>query len=78
MSDDESRRSKESEQRRQQREQQQQQEEHGIRPSPPPYEVAETPLERLDLGLAYMFGIVAASFLVNLLILALIAAQNGG
>ena len=77
MSPDE-RRAAEAEQRRQQRRQQQEQRRSGIRPSPPPYEVPETPLERLDLGMGYMFGVVAGAFLLNLAILVVIAAVNGG
>ena len=72
------RRKEEAEQRKQQLRQQKEQERSGIRPSPPPYEVPETPLERLDLGLSYMFGVVAGAFLLNLAILAVIAASNGG
>jgi hypothetical protein len=77
---DESRKRQADEQR--QREQQQRQhevqEELGIAPSPPPYEVPETPLERLGPGFAYMLGIVGGAFLLNLLVLVGIAASNGG
>ena len=76
--DDERRQAAEAAQRRQQERQHAQQERSGILPSPPPYEVPETPLERLDLGLGYMAAVVGGAFLLNLAILALIAALNGG
>jgi hypothetical protein len=72
------RRSEEEEQRKQQERQHEEQERSGIRPSPPPYEVPETPLERLGPGLGYLFGVVGGAFLLNLAILALMAGSNGG
>jgi hypothetical protein len=68
----------EAAQRRQQERQHREQERSGFRPSPPPYEVPETPLERLGPGFAYLLGVVAGAFLLNLLLLAWIAASNGG
>lgn len=78
MSGEQGRRRAESEQRRQQERQHREQEASGIRPSPPPYEVPETPLERLGPGFGYMLGVVGGAFLLNLLLLAWIAAANGG
>ena len=65
-------------QRDQQERQHKRQEEAGIQPSPPPYEVPETTLERLGPGFAYLLGIIAGGFLLNLIILWVIAASNGG
>jgi hypothetical protein len=75
---DEARQREEREQRKQQKRQQDQQEASGIRPSPPPYEVPETPLERLGPGMAYLFGVIGGAFLLNLALLVLIAGGNGG
>jgi hypothetical protein len=75
---DRERQRKEKAQREQQEQQHKRQQEIGIEPSPPPYEVPETPLERLGPGFAYMFGVVGAAFLLNLLVMVLIAGGNGG
>jgi hypothetical protein len=71
------RQAEERRQRKQQQRQHEVQEELGIEPSPPPYEVPESPLERLGPGFAYMLGIVGGAFLLNLLVLVVIAASNG-
>jgi hypothetical protein len=65
-------------QRAQMREQQKTQKEQGTEQSPPPYEVPETPLERLDLGLAYLAGVIGGGFLLNFLVIVVIAGANGG
>lgn len=46
--------------------------------SPPPYEAPETRLERLGPGLGYMAAVVGGALILNLLILAAIAAGAGG
>jgi hypothetical protein len=77
-SPDAQRRADEEAQREQQRRQHRLQQDSGIVPSPPPYEVPETPLERLGPGFGYLLGVIAAAFLVNLAILWAIALQAGG
>lgn len=68
----------EAAERAQQKRQQRRQDELGIEQSPPPYEVPETPLERLGAGFGYMGAWIGGALVLNLLILALIAAQAGG
>lgn len=67
----------EAEQRRQQEARRRVEREVGIEPSPPPYESAETPLERLGPGFAYLGGVIGGAFLLNKLLLLLIAVSNG-
>ena len=64
--------------RRQAKRQQQEQERQGIEFSPPPYEAPETLLERLGPGLGYLFLVLAGAFVLNLLVIVLIAGANGG
>jgi hypothetical protein len=65
-------------QRAQQQRTHDQQRDLGIEPSPPPYEVPETPLERLGPGFAYLFGVIGGALLLNLLVMVLLAGANGG
>lgn len=69
---------REQRQRDQQKKQHQRQQEIGIEPSPPPYEVAETPLEKLGPGFAYLLGVVAGAFLLNMVVLLAIAGSASG
>jgi hypothetical protein len=72
------RKQEEAKERRQAREQQAEQERQGTELSPPPYEAPETPLERLDLGLGYLALVIGGGFVLNLLVIAVIAGANGG
>jgi hypothetical protein len=65
------------EQRRQQAAHQRTQQALRIAPAPPPYESAETPLERLGPGFAYLGGVIGGAFILNLFLLAIIAASHG-
>lgn len=68
----------EEQQRRDQRKQQRQQEKLGIRPAPPPYEAPETALERLGPGFGYLAAVIGGAFLLNLVVLVVIAGNAGG
>ena len=68
----------EEKQREQQRKQYQKQEQEAIQAAPPPYEVPETPLERLGPGFAYMAAWVGGAALLNVLLLGVIASRAGG
>jgi len=65
-------------QRQQEKQRQKEEVEQGTQFSPPPFEAPETPLERLDAGLGYLFAWVGGALLVNFLVLVLIAASAGG
>lgn len=75
---DRARKTDEAKQRQQQQEQQEHQRQQGTQFSPPPYEVPETPLERLGPGFGYLFGVLGGAFLLNLLVLAVISGSSGG
>lgn len=46
--------------------------------SPPPFEVPETTLEGLGPGFGYLGAVIGGSFLLNLALIAILAAANGG